>query len=97
MTVFMIGAFLCSGRRRARRVLANVAREEVGVVGGIIGSTREEEGWSRNLLKWRYPGGGGYRHLIYDPMLREEERAQGSNRSVFLGGVNRSDPYYLLP
>ena len=49
MTVFVIGALLCSGRRRAGRVLANVAREEVSAVGGMIGSTREEDEWNRNL------------------------------------------------
>ena len=40
---------------------------------GMIGSTREEVGGSETgLVKRRHPGGGGCRHLIDDPTLREE-------------------------
>ena len=46
MTVLCISVLSVSGGGEVRRVLADVAREEMSAVYGIIGSTREEVGCS---------------------------------------------------
>ena len=60
---------------------------------GVRGSAREEVGSSETCgIKWRYPGGGGYRHLIADPTFREEEERQVVLRSALKGGGGQPDP-----
>lgn len=87
---------LRSGRRRAWRFLADVAREEVRLACGNLRFHPGGGRWFRNrLLKRRHPGGGECRHLIYDPKPREEvKRWVVSGSAIFW--EEQADPNSVL-